>query len=275
MCQLFGLNSHEAVSPAFLLKGFYCRGGGTDHHADGWGLAHFEGTRAKVVKQEFAAFNNPQLAKLVNNTNASHTVMAHIRKATVGSVALQNTHPFVRTLWGQEWVFAHNGDLKKYRASMRWPFTARGDTDSEQAFCDLLNHLWLRFGAVMPKVNVLADAIKQWADDAAQFGTLNFMLSNGSHLISYCTSDLHWAQRANQFSDVALVDFDRNAEFNRYSVRGEKTQIIATQPLTVGENWQAMRKGELRVFSEGQVVLTRDAVRQADSRFLTPLLIAA
>lgn len=275
MCQLLGVNSHKAVSPAFLLKGFYCRGGGSDHHADGWGLAYFLGAQAKITKQAVAAFNSPQAAALVKNAQASHTVMAHIRKATIGSVALKNTHPFVRSLWGQEWVFAHNGDLKHYRPRLTWPFMALGDTDSEHAFCDLLNHLWLRFGTVMPKVNVLADAIKAWADAVAPFGTLNFMLSNGSHLISFCTTDLHWAQRAQQFNDVALVDFARDAEFNRYRVRGEQSHIIATQPLTVGENWQAMRKGELRIFSEGQLVQTRDAVRAADSRFLAPILIAA
>jgi glutamine phosphoribosylpyrophosphate amidotransferase len=52
-------------------------------------------------------------------------VIAHIRKATQGGVALENTHPFQRELWGRYWVFAHNGDLKEYAractaASARW-----------------------------------------------------------------------------------------------------------------------------------------------------------
>ena len=44
----------------------------------------------------------------------SENIVAHIRKATQGRVALENTHPFVRELWGRYWVFAHNGDLKDF-----------------------------------------------------------------------------------------------------------------------------------------------------------------
>ena len=44
----------------------------------------------------------------------SENIVAHIRKATQGRVALENTHPFVRELWGRYWVFAHNGDLKGF-----------------------------------------------------------------------------------------------------------------------------------------------------------------
>jgi glutamine amidotransferase len=35
------------------------------------------------------------------------TVLAHLRRATVGRVALENTHPFCHG----SWVFAHNGTL--------------------------------------------------------------------------------------------------------------------------------------------------------------------
>lgn len=262
MCQLFGLSSREAVSPALLLEDFYCRGGGTDHHADGWGLAHFAGNRAQVIKQEQAAFNNPQVKAQLAQSFRSQTVMAHIRKATVGSIAWKNTHPFVRHLWGQQWVFAHNGDLKNYTPSLRVPFTAAGDTDSEQAFCDLMNHLWLRFGAQMPRIDVLSDAIKQWADVTAQSGTLNFLLSNGRYLISYCTTDLQWTEREQGLDDVK-------------SDATKPVQIIATKALTVDGDWQAMRKGELCVLSEGKLVLSRDAIRTADSRFMSPIWLAA
>jgi len=32
--------------------------------------------------------------------------VAHVRKATVGAVTLENCHPFVRELWGRYW-FLH------------------------------------------------------------------------------------------------------------------------------------------------------------------------
>ena len=64
----------------------------------------------------------------------SHNVIAHVRKATVGNVKLENCHPFVRELWGRYWVFAHNGDLKDYAPHLHGAFRPVGDTDSEQAF---------------------------------------------------------------------------------------------------------------------------------------------
>ena len=44
----------------------------------------------------------------------SRNIIAHVRKATIGEVSLENAHPFIRELWGRQWVFAHNGDLKGY-----------------------------------------------------------------------------------------------------------------------------------------------------------------
>lgn len=54
----------------------------------------------------------------------SLNVIAHIRKATQGEVNIENTHPFIREIWGQNWVFAHNGNLKKLTRYDRSFFTA-------------------------------------------------------------------------------------------------------------------------------------------------------
>ncbi len=43
MCQLLGLNCATPTDAQFSFTGFSRRGGGTDHHADGWGIAFFEG----------------------------------------------------------------------------------------------------------------------------------------------------------------------------------------------------------------------------------------
>jgi predicted glutamine amidotransferase len=37
-------------------------------------------------------------------------------------VALENTHPFVRELWGRYWVLAHNGDLKGFSPRLHGAF---------------------------------------------------------------------------------------------------------------------------------------------------------
>ncbi len=68
-------------------------------------------------------------------------IVAHIRKATVGGVALANTHPFQRELWGRWWVFAHNGTLKDSAPRLHGAFRPVGQTDSDAAFCRLMRAL--------------------------------------------------------------------------------------------------------------------------------------
>ena len=42
MCQLLGMNCNTPTDVTFSFSGFAQRGGRTDHHADGWGIAFFE-----------------------------------------------------------------------------------------------------------------------------------------------------------------------------------------------------------------------------------------
>jgi hypothetical protein len=63
-----------------------------------------------------------------------------------GRIALENTHPFQRELWGRYWIFAHNGNLKDFAPPLSTAASAGRRTDSERAFCWLLQRLRARFG---------------------------------------------------------------------------------------------------------------------------------
>ena len=138
------MNSRLPASLTLSFTGFSQRGGCTDHHADGWGMAFFEsdasapgkGVRYFVDKE--SAATSPIAQMLRNYPIKSHNVIAHVRKATVGEVKLENSHPFVRELWGRYWVFAHNGDLKHFAPALHGSFKPVGNTDSEWAFCWLI-----------------------------------------------------------------------------------------------------------------------------------------
>ena len=96
MCQLLGMNSRLPSSLTLSFTGFSQRGGCTDHHADGWGIAFFEsdgaqpgkGIRYFVDKQ--SAATSPIAQMLRTFPIKSHNVVAHVRKATVGHVTLEN-----------------------------------------------------------------------------------------------------------------------------------------------------------------------------------------
>lgn len=114
MCQLLGMNCNTPTDIVFSFTGFATRGGLTDHHSDGWGIAFFEGSGVRHFVDYQSAVSSPVAELIKSCPIKSQHVIAHIRKATQGRVSLANCHPFVRELWGRYWVFAHNGDLKNF-----------------------------------------------------------------------------------------------------------------------------------------------------------------
>ena len=55
MCQLLGMNCNVPTDIQFSFAGFSARGGGNDVHADGWGIAFFEGPGCRVFLDSEAA----------------------------------------------------------------------------------------------------------------------------------------------------------------------------------------------------------------------------
>lgn len=68
----------------------------------------------------------------------SRIFIAHVRRASAGSVVYRDTHLFLRELNGREYVFAHNGTLRSLERLELGRFRPVGETDPEYAFCHLL-----------------------------------------------------------------------------------------------------------------------------------------
>ena len=248
MCQLLGMNANTPTDVMFSFAGLACR---ADEHKDGFGIAFFEGRGLRHFIDCQSARSSP-VAELVKRWPIrSEIVIAHIRKATQGRVALENTHPFVRELWGRYWVFAHNGDLKGFEPRLHAAFRPVGDTDSEQAFCWLLDQLCQRF-AEKPPTLLLTAAIGGLFARLAEFGTFNCLLSNGELLFAHCTTNLHYIVRQAPFSSAHLIDNDISVDFSALTTPVDRVAIIATQPLTDNEQWTRCQPGEYLVFVDGQ-----------------------
>ena len=112
MCELLGMSANVPTDICFSFSGLVQRGGGTGPHKDGWGITFYEGKGCRTFKDPQPSFQSP-IAKLVQDYPIkSCSVIAHIRQANRGEVALENTHPFTRELWGRHWTYAHNEDGK-------------------------------------------------------------------------------------------------------------------------------------------------------------------
>jgi glutamine amidotransferase len=255
------MNSHLPASLTLSFTGFSQRGGGTDHHADGWGIAFFESEDSKpgepgkgvryFVDREGAS-TSPIAQMLRTYPIKSHNVVAHVRKATVGAVTLENCHPFVRELWGRNWVFAHNGDLKDYKPVLHGSFKPVGNTDSELAFCWLLQEL-SKSHAGVPSVEELTCTLTELVPQIARHGTFNFLLSNGQALWAHASTQLHYVLRQHPFPEVHLKDDDVSVDLADLNGPQDRLAIVVTEPLTTNENWVAIRPGKLKVFVDGAI----------------------
>ncbi len=253
MCQLLGMNSNVPHDICFSFEGFHVRGGKTDEHRDGWGVAFFEGKGCRLLLDAKATIESP-IADLVRRYPIHSTnIIAHIRKATRGNVTLQNTHPFSRELWGRYWAFAHNGTLRGFEPELRGRFQPVGETDSELAFCYILEQLQARFGDARPPLAALCQELDAISDRVAPYGEFNYLMSNGDLLFAYrYGKKLGYVVRKAPFGPVHLVDQDITVDFSQVTTVNDRVAIIATTPLTDNEIWESIPEGELMMFRDGE-----------------------
>lgn len=251
MCELLGMNSSKPAALNFSFAGFSERGGRTGEHRDGWGIAFHEPSGCRLIIDDRPSIDSPLADALKHSPVKARNVVAHIRKATQGVVAPQNSHPFTRVLWGATWSFAHNGDLSTFRPAPDPHFAPAGETDSERAFCYLLAGLRRRFPVQPPSRAALYAAVQTMAAVIARHGTFNFILSNGDFLLAHCSTQLHYVVRSYPFASASLVDCDVQIDFRQHNHLDDQIVVIATLPLTTGEQWHRFAPGELKLFAGG------------------------
>ncbi len=136
MCRLFGMTSGtDPVSATFwLLDAPDSLEVQSRRNADGSGIGYFDAAARPVLdKQPEPAFDDAEFLREAKQATSA-TFVAHVRWATAGGRAVENTHPF--TMRGR--IMAHNGgfgetervdeQLGAYRKLVL------GDTDSERYF---------------------------------------------------------------------------------------------------------------------------------------------
>jgi predicted glutamine amidotransferase len=250
LCQLLGMNCNTPTDVMFSFTGFAERGGRTDAHSDGWGVAFFEGKGLRHFVDHQAACDSPIADLIRHYPIKSRQVVAHIRKATQGEVSLENCHPFVRELWGRYWVFAHNGNLDNYAPRLHAGFHPVGSTDSERAFCWLMQEL-AKSHVGVPSVSELTLTLRELIPQIARHGTFNFLLSNGEALWAHASTQLYYVLRQHPFTTATLSDEDVSINFADHARAGDRVAVVVTAPLTTNELWQAFSQEELKVFVDG------------------------
>ena len=255
MCELFCLSSRLPTTTTISLEKF-ARRGGLGGAIDGWGLAFHDGRDVRLYKEPEPAEDSAWLSFVTQRRLSSRLVLSHIRHATRGGISFANTQPFVRELGGRMHVFTHNGRLdgiESHHANKRQRFRPVGETDSEIAFCLLLErlaHLWSN--EAVPSDDARFSIISRFAADLRQLGPANFIYTDGDSVF------VHGHRRTQHDGTIAPPGLwclsrrciGESEELARAGVVIEPAEpmqevlLFASVPLT-GEHWRPLMEGEL------------------------------
>jgi len=266
MCELLGMSSDFPATLSLSITKLAEHGGAPAMIKDGWGVAYYEGTDVRLIKDAQPVNDSDWVRFIRDHDLRSSIAMAHIRKATMGEPAYRNAQPFTRELAGRMHLFAHNGWLPGIFDSSRFrsiQYSSVGETDSEQAFCALLDRLrdiWRQPGDIPPIETRLA-VVSSFAQELRALGPANFLYSDGDALFAHGdrrkqaktakveAPGLVFLQRWCQRSEKGLVA-------NAISVESadQTVTLVASVALTP-DPWQALAEGEVIAVSKGRVLL--------------------
>jgi len=269
MCELFGLSSDKPVALTVSLQAL-ARHGSLNGPTDGWGAAYYEQTDVRLIKEATAASKSEWVRFIEGHRLCNTLILSHIRKATQGARTYSNTQPFVRELGGRMHVFAHNGNLKGLQDAFgKTPgrYHPVGDTDSERAFCALLDQmaeLWTDW-ATVPELGQRMALVADFAAKLRPLGPANFIYGDGDTFFA------HGDRRTQTNGTVVppgLCVLERHcngAQGGDISVDGlalepgdQNVALVASVPLT-NEVWRPLDHGEVIALRNGLIESTRPA----------------
>lgn len=256
MCELFAMSARFPTTVHLSMEELARHGGGTGPHGDGWGVGFVQDGDAFLLREPEAASASQWLTFLQERGLRSDIVLAHIRRATQGARLLRNSQPFGRELGGRMHLFAHNGMLPGIEADARFAsrrFRRVGDTDSEHAFCALLERLASRWDDGVPSLDERLATVAAFARDIRDLGPANFIYSDGDVIFAHAHRRRH-DDGVIRPPGLHLLCRRCIAEVDgaRYSAEQE-VALIASVPLT-GEPWEPLDEGTVVALREGRVV---------------------
>lgn len=261
MCRLFGFRSvipsqvHRSLVAADNALGVQ-----SNKHPDGWGVAYYVDGAPHVLRSASTALSDA-LFHRVSGVVSSETVLAHVRRATVGGISVLNCHPFQHG----RWTMAHNGEIRNFEEHRKKvlaeiaPRLRRfilGETDSEAIFFLFLTHLSAHgplsqriaveevVAALRRTLTQVRDLCDGPADD--QKALLSIIVTDGSTLVAHQGGkELFWSSYKRRCSDRDSCP-NLSPECEAPSETGFVNHLVVSSEPLHGENvWHDMAPGDI------------------------------
>lgn len=273
MCRLFAMSAgrRRVLATFWLLDAPDSLARQSRAEPDGAGLGVFTADETpSVYRTVLAAYEDSQFAAEAREVE-SRTFVAHIRYASTGAVALENTHPFEQ----QQRLFAHNGvvgDLPKLEQALgRYRSLVRGETDSERLFALITREADEAGGDLTPAIT---NAVR-WASRELPIYALNLVLT---------TADGLWALRYPETHDLFVLErpaggshghrhFEGASAAGRIRVRSAHLShtpavIVASERMDEHPGWRRLAVGELIHVDNDLNVHSTIAVKEPPAQLL-------
>ncbi len=234
----------------------------SEEHPDGWGVAYYVEDAPHIIKSENKAIEDKIFQK-VSGVVTSHTVLAHIRNATLGSKSILNTHPFQ---YGP-WVFAHNGNIKNFNThknkllrliSPQFIRFILGETDSEILFFIVLSEVIKTNSfdkaielAIKNIINIVGELESDPnADNSNTF--LTFIITNGKAMIAFQGGKpLNYSTHKTKCPENSTCNFYNKTCENKVPNNSAVNHLlVSSEPLSGQNVWTELKMGELIIVND-------------------------
>jgi glutamine amidotransferase len=233
-------------------------GAQSEAHPDGWGVAYYVDGAPHVTRMPATALDDNLFHRL-SGVVSSETVIAHVRRATVGAKTVLNCHPFQ---YGR-WTFAHNGTIPGFGAkrerllALVAPRLRRyilGETDSEVMFFVVLSEL-AAFGPLSNRhgvsevtnaVRAAVQKVRKICDDPGDPSLLTFIVSDGTTLVAtHGGKELFWSTYKTRCSDRDSCPH-LAPECEAPSSTGFINHLLFSSEIIDGDNvWTELSQGDI------------------------------
>ena len=226
MCELFGFCAARHEDIRGQLREFFSHSKDNPH---GFGLM----CEGKLYREAARADMSGTLSTIIDTLPPQKAMLAHIRFATVGSVKVENCHPFVgRDITGREWTLIHNGTIYSGSRLVNGVYRQKGDTDSERLFIYMIDKL--------NKAQQNADLCAKERFELIDRIVVSLSPRNKLNLIIY---------------DGELMYVHKNMRDTLSLKRTDSGVVFATKPLDDGA-WEDVPLSQLVAYKNGEHILT-------------------
>jgi len=225
-------SAHPETIDRLLLDSPRCLSLLSHEHKHGWGLAHYVDGQSLVERGTLPAYEDPEFER-AGRILEGQCLLAHVRKASVGVVRVENCHPFRHG----RWTFTHNGTVRGYddvREELQALIAPEfrkvivGSTDTERCFGIFLTRLRALGALELPPVEVVASALAQTVSLVRELspdltGGLTFLAADGASLVGIRSGERELC----------------------FSFEEGRRLLIASEPLAPEIGWALLNDGDV------------------------------